>query len=242
MALRRQGITATVDLTGAAPGTANYPVHLTPDWLDDLVVNRPLVTRITIETIRRKTLPVMLETVGRLRDDNLALAETPLQPLEVTIVGPRSEVERTVKAVATLELAEVDTNAPRESTLPVRLVDRDGNLLSGAVVTSVPSTVRATPLLSIAPGEKTVLVSPVFEGSPGAGFAAGGYRVNPPQVTLRGDASLLASVSKIFTEPIPVNGAREPFTVRVNLRVPAGTRVVEGRSRVMLRYLVRPAN
>lgn len=239
-AVRRDGVTATVDLSNATPGTATYPVRLSPPWLTDIVVNRPLTVRVTIEPIARKTLPVTLDTVGRLRDDNLALSQSPLEPSEIVLTGPESAVRRTTKALVTLDLGEVDPNAPREATLPVRLADADGNLVSGARVVAEPPTVLATPVLSLAPAEKTVLVSPIFEGTPAAGFAPSGYRLDPEQITLRGDASLLAQTSKVFTEPISVRGVRSDLSVRVRLRIPPGTRLVEGRETVRVRYLVRP--
>lgn len=237
-AAREQGVSGIVDLSQAAPGVGSYPVRLVPEWMDNLVVNGPLTVRVNIEPLARRRLPVVSDTTGRLRDDNLALSEARPTPSEITVVGAASIVARVAKAVATLALEDVDPSAPRPASVPVRLLDADGDIVSDGRATSMPPVVELNPVLALAPGEKTVVVSPIFRGTPAPGYVPNGYRMEPEQVVLRGGTGPLAGVSKVFTEPLAVSGTTGDVARAVRMIAPSGTRIV-GSPWVRVRYLVK---
>jgi YbbR domain-containing protein len=239
--VRNDTLAAYVDLTNATAGTRRYPVKVFPEDIETYVTNKNLGTIVTIEPVEEKTVTVSVEGQGQLKDSNLRLSETVVDPSEVKVRGPKSLVDRAMKGRVRLDLATVDTTASKAYTMSVDVLDPDGKPLEQGLIRTDPLFVRVTPVLTVAPEQKKVFVVPRFEGQIASGYISEGAFIEPKQVTIQGTSLALAAISKVQTRPIDLTGIKETTTFTVRLQIPTGLTVRRGEETVQVRVPVRPA-
>jgi YbbR domain-containing protein len=86
---------------------------------------------------------------------------------------------------------------------------------------------------------KTVPVSPNVGGTPAAGFAVVSVEVDPPVVSVEGDANDLSGLNHADTIPITVSGASSEVVQAVELVLPDGVQPV-GSGTVQVTIRLRP--
>ncbi len=238
--IQEQDRVALIDLATAQPGKRLYPARVYPDPLRKILTGGTPTAVVEIEALERKMTAVVVDTRGKLRPEfaDYRLGNTLVQPSQVRVAGPKSQVDRLAQVRAVLDLSEVDPNRSEPYQVSLEALDAKEGPLPG--ITTDPLFVSITPALNPAPEEKQVLVVPQFKGTPAAGFVPAGYELDPTQVPLRGESLPLAKITKVLTEEINVEGLRKDTEFRVKLIVPRGMKTVRQRT-VTVRYLVRAA-
>lgn len=148
------------------------------------------------------------------------IAGNPLvTPAEVTVRGPADALREVTAVVARMNFPD----SPNDLTASPRAVAVDAAGREVAEVNAEPQNVAVTVSLEPARTTRTVPVVPDVRGSPAAGYWVSSTFVDPPVVTIRGDAATLEQVSALATAVIDVTGATRERTVRVPLLLPSGT-------------------
>jgi YbbR domain-containing protein len=140
-----------------------------------------------------------------------------ITPAEVRVSGPSSQVARIAALYATVAFGDAVTDLV-QSVQPTA-VDASASTIDGLTVD--PAVVQVTvPVLPTAT-TRTVPVVPAVRGNVAAGYWVTRVVVDPPVVTVRGEADVLAAIDQVPTAPIDVNGLTEDRTFQVALQLPA---------------------
>jgi YbbR domain-containing protein len=224
-------IEAYVDLTGQQPGERNVPVRAritTPGRKPEIAEIKPDLVAIRIEQVLTRTVPLTIEIAGSVPfsyQDLPPRATVSGQSVnEVSISGPRSQVERVAVAEATANIDRLTANydAPRQ----LEAIDADGQAVEGVVIR--PERVNVSvPIVSIA-GIKRVPIVPSVVGEPASGYVVAGLSVTPQFARLAGGSGSLESVQSITTEQMNIAGASGTITRVVDLRAPEETPLLSG--------------
>lgn len=141
-----------------------------------------------------------------------------VEEITVTLKGPWRRIKR------------FDARQLGQVTLDVRQI-RGGEVAIDVDQIRVPDGLEIT---SVTPQavlvafenriEREVEVAPVLSGRPELGYAvvAGAVRVDPRRVTVRGPEGVVAAMSQVRTQDIPIDGRSRPFQVEATLLPPRG--------------------
>ncbi|MDY4139966.1 MAG: CdaR family protein [Eubacteriales bacterium] len=178
------------------------------------------------EYITRYRIPVTVDTVGTVPDGYYATNPS-LDPPLVAVSGPRSLVDRVVRAEAVLDLSTLPTREGLvRSAIPFRLLDEQGNAVESSLleVTSesvlMDSVVVEQTLYSI----RTMPLSDVglITGTPANGYEIKSVAITPEQVTAAGRESNLAVLDTLYPDSsVSVEGASQSFNQQVKVRKPS---------------------
>lgn len=178
------------------------------------------------EYITRYRIPVTVDTVGTVPDGYYATNPS-LDPPLVAVSGPRSLVDRVVRAEAVLDLSTLPTREGLvRSAIPFRLLDEQGNAVESSLleVTSesvlMDSVVVEQTLYSI----RTMPLSDVglITGTPANGYEIKSIAITPEQVTAAGRESNLAVLDTLYPDSsVSVEGASQSFNQQVKVRKPS---------------------
>lgn len=146
-----------------------------------------------------------------------------LSAAEVAVTGPQSLVGSVAAVYATLRFG--DTPVDLSQSAQAVAVDAAGAVVDGVRVE--PAAVQVTvPVLSTA-STRTLPVLWTIRGIVANGYWIQRITTDPVAVTVRGDQTLLASLERIETAPIDVNGLTANRSYRVALVLPAGVTLIE---------------
>lgn len=140
-------------------------------------------------------------------------------PGEVAVRGPADALREVVAVVARMSFPD----SPNDLTASPRAVAVDAAGREVAEVDTTPQNVAVSVALEPARTTRTVPVVANVRGSPAAGYWVSSAVVDPPVVTIRGDAAVLEQVEAVLTAAVDVSGATRERTVRVRLLLPNGT-------------------
>lgn len=227
---------ATIDLAGVTPGVGPQPVPIRVEAIDPRITvlgSEPAAIIVELDSLKEATVPVVIESgtvpVG------LEIGETTLDPATVTISGPASIVDAVVAARGDVVIQPSGLDVDQD----VRLTAVDQ---LGAAVTPIqiePGTTRVTIPVFSDRQSRTLPVSPLISGDPAAGFEIASVTVDPPAVTVEGDADELEALASIETEPVSVTGLSGPRVFTSSLVLPPGV-VALGPTTVEVAVTVRP--
>jgi YbbR domain-containing protein len=152
-----------------------------------------------------------------------------------TVSGPQSVVALVteVQARVVLDGSGIDVNQ-LVSLLPV---DSNGDVLIPVDVE--PAQVRVRVPVFTDRRSKSLPVTPNVVGTPAAGFEVASIEVDPPVVSVEGDANDLAGLDRADTVPISVAGASSQVTQVVGLALPDGVQAL-GNGTVAVTIRLRP--
>jgi YbbR domain-containing protein len=220
--LRSSQLRAVVDLRGAGPGQATFPIEVPPP--EPLVrVGEPNPSRVSVrlEELARKTVPVRATLDGS-PPFGYRPGRPTVSPNTLTISGPISFVRR-------VEFASVDvrvdgvTSDVNTTVTPV-LIDAQGERVPatapGAEVQ--PAGVQVQLSVTQQVSYKEVGVRPILRGNVPPGYWVQSVTVEPSVVTAIAEPQALSGVDSIDTEPIDLSGATASFSRPVALQVPQG--------------------
>lgn len=142
-----------------------------------------------------------------------------VEPAEVVVRGPADALREVANVVTRVGFPD----SPNDLSASPRAIPVDA---AGREVTEVdtdPQNVSVRVALEPARTSRTVAVVPQVRGAPASGYWVSSTFVDPPVVTIRGDAATLQQVDVVPTAPIDVSGASRERTVRVPLLLPSGT-------------------
>jgi len=206
---------AWVDLAHITrPGTYSLPVNASVPTGTSLVSITPTDVTVTVDNIVTKKFPVSAVAVGHVPSGYGVLGMTPTNST-AEVTGPSTAVD-SVKAVqARVDLKGQTAYFQAQVTLvpvtaagkPVGHVDVTPTLMDVAVTVSPKATVP-------------VVVR--YHGTPAAGYTVTGIAVTPPKVTVFGPASVLAALTQVTTNAVPISGRSTTITKRVHLVLPSG--------------------
>ncbi len=227
---------ARADLSTIDPAAPTNIVDIAVDASDPrvrVIDWQPRRVRIQIEAIEQRSVPVRVE---RLEDpDGFDIRDPEVTPDTAIVEGPASLVRRVDAVVARLQLDPSGIDFDRD----VELIPVD---VLGEQLTPVdvePSSARIRIAVFEDGQEKSMPVRPNIIGTPAPGFELAGVSVDPLLVLVEGDADQLATLGRIDTEPISINGATEGFERVAVLALPAGI-LSTGQDEVRVTVTLRP--
>ena len=211
--------TATIDLSGIVPGSGPQSVPVVVQSIDDrinVIDFTPDVVTVQLDELVVKTVPVTVDT-GTI-PDGLATGTPTVSPTEVEVSGPASVVANVVAARASPVIQTSGLNI--DQSLPLTPIDRLGDAVSPVKVE--PDSARVNIEVFEDLRSRSVVVNPIVTGTPAAGFEIATIAVDPPSVTVQGDAERLAALQTIDTEQVSVAGASTTVEMTVELDPPDG--------------------
>ncbi len=238
---------ATVDATGALPGSAVRLNIVGSTTVQDVRVQNPPPIAVTIDTLQAVELPVVVNARaanGWSLDPSKTLATCPgtpsPSPCKVHFVGPVSW-ENNLKAVATFPGDVIGTsNSPNQ---PVTLQNASGTLdLSVRTVPASSLDVTAVNLHAESVAGTTSasvpLVDPPPSKPPPAGYRVTGVTITPLIVTISGAAAVLQRVRNITLSPVDLSGSTSDVTFEVGINYPTG--VTGSVTTATVKYTISP--
>jgi|GEM_PF-3819 len=223
LARAERDLSAQVDLAYAQEGEANYPVDLkTPRGVDVVSVTPRTVNLIT-ERILEKKFNVNLGIVGL--PENFGFRNLTPKPNQVTIRGPRSQVERVTSAVAYVTLSGGTQGLG--GSYPVRALDQEGRGVEGIEIDPAYVQVEFQQF-----EETSVQISlpvvPQFTGELPAGQQLWRTVITPYSLLVTATETAAQEVKQLLTAPISLTGLTEGEHVRnVAIIIPDGVQAVD---------------
>lgn len=227
---------AVVDLTGVnptgSPVTLNVRVEAVDPRIQVLDIEPHAIT-VTLDRVGSKDVPIRA-VMGPV-PSGLSVGDPIVEGTTATVTGPQSVVSKVaeVRAFVSVDASGIDIN----QLVDLTPVDVQGDSLDRIDVT--PSQVRVRVAVFTDRRSKTLPVRPNVVGTPAAGFEVASIVVDPPVVSVEGDANDLAGLDRADTQPISVAGASSEVTQLVGLALPNGVQAL-GAGTVRVTITLRP--
>lgn len=227
---------AVVDLTGVnptgGPVTLNVMVEAVDPRIQVLDIEPHAIT-VTLDRVGSKDVPIRA-VMGPV-PSGLSVGDPIVEGTAATVAGPQSVVSKVaeVRAFVSVDASGIDIN----QLVDLTPVDAQGDSLDRIDVT--PSQVRVRVAVFTDRRSKTLPVRPNVVGTPAAGFEVASIVVDPPVVSVEGDANDLAGLDRADTQPISVAGASSEVTQLVGLALPNGVQAL-GAATVRVTITLRP--
>jgi YbbR domain-containing protein len=227
---------ATIDLSGVDPraGLAYVKVDVTSVDGRFIVVDfEPRGITVQLDPFINKTVPVRVNTGPT--PSNLDVRDAVITPESVTVSGPESLVRLVVAAQANVVIDPKGIDIDRD--VPLIPVDILGNAKTPVDVS--PNAARIKIAVFSSRQTRPLAVNPVVTGTPPAGYSIDSVTVDPPVVTVEGDAAELAGLIRADTAPIAIGAATSSIEVDMPLALPPGVLAV-GSDTVHVSITIRP--
>jgi len=209
---------AWVDLTGLEPGEHTLDVKVRMDIRPiQLMRVEPANIRIKLEPLVRREIPVELAVKGELPIGYKQDAAE-IQPTQITVSGPQSEVAQVARAYVEINLSGAIETI--EKNIPVEILDGNGAPLKGLTVS--PPEVTVIQPISLLGRFKNVAVKIVTTGQVANGYRLTNISVSPPTFTVFSNNPDLINELPGFVETLPVdiNNLPEDAEISVGLNLP----------------------
>lgn len=206
-----------VDTTGLAPGThrVNVQVQHATDFVQ-VRVDPPQIT-LQLGLHGTRTFSVQPRPLGRPYDGYQLEAQT-VDPREVTVSGPKEQVDRVVMVVAEVDVEGKQT--VQSGLVRPRALDAANQPISG--LTFDPEFVKITAPIQQKLDYKTLAVHVSLDGEPASGFRVTDINVDPTTLTVQGSPELLAGLNVLDTAPVSLAGVTQSVSSLVTIRLPTG--------------------
>lgn len=149
---------------------------------------------IHVGELYRKSVEVRCDIQGNVADGYIA-GKVQLQPSVLELRGQESDVEKVSYAKVTLQID--DAKETINQSLSYQLYDESGNEIESANVHPVTDQVQVVLPVSIIK-ELPLVIN--FLESPGSRLSNVNYTIDPPSITVSGDATLLKNVESIVLD------------------------------------------
>ncbi len=210
-------VEAFVSCRGMGPERRSLRVQVRAPGNVTVTGVRPAEVLVQLEEVIGEARPVELRLVGEV-PPGYQLLDAEVSPEVVRVSGPRSQVEKAGRVVATIDLGQAVHQVP--VSRPFYAVDSSGTV-DGSVNLS-PSRANVTITMNSLVASRTVPVVVSTHGAPLAGLRIASIEVEPAMVTLFGPANRIQEVGQLETEELVLSGVRSSFTRSLLLRVPEG--------------------
>jgi YbbR domain-containing protein len=211
--------TAWVDLGESAvpTGTSSVRVHL--DVVDErisIIDFEPQRISVTLEEVVTKRVPVVVDQAEV--PAGLEVRPPEFSPEQANVRGASSVIRQVDRVVARIQIEPSGLSFDRDVDLVP--VDIAGNEVAQVAVE--PRVAHVQVAVFNDRTTRTVPVEVVTTGQAAPGFDLATVTVDPPLVTLEGDADDLESVLRAETQPVSINGASGTLEQPVSLNLPPG--------------------
>jgi YbbR domain-containing protein len=210
---------AWVDLGNVPAGSGTITVPVQVRSIDPRITvlgYEPVVVAVQLEPLETKT--VRVRVVPGTPPANLQVGDATADPPQVQVSGPKSVVARVVEARVDVVIQPDGIDV--DQMLPAVPVDSLGDAVSPVNV-EPPSVHVLIPVFSNRQS-RTLPVNPSISGTAAPGFQVTTVAVDPPTVTVEGDADQLATLLRVDTVPIPVTGASSKIERDIEFALPTG--------------------
>lgn len=227
---------ATVDLAGVDPTVGSVTLPVTVEARDgriQVLDFEPRAIGVSLDRVAQKTIPIRA-VIGAI-PSGLDVGDPIVEGTTATVSGPQSIVNKVaeVQAPVTIDGSGIDVN----QVVALVPVDVSGNAL--APIDVEPASVRVRVPVFTDRRSKTVPVKPNVAGSPAAGFEVASIEIDPPVVSVEGDANDLAGLDRADTQTISLAGASSEVSQAVGLALPDGVQAL-GAATVNVTIRLRP--
>lgn len=229
-----RGIRATVDATGMGEGKHRLPVqlNLTRDVLRDVQVE-VIPPTVQVSLTRRISREMKIECLFvNTPPEGYVYLSPILFPETAVVSGARDQVNQVRRLIVNAVPRRVGEEVDEE--LPVVALDAENRPISGGVNIR-PSRVRVVLKLAPVSLTKTVLVTPVWKGTPDPSVAIEEISIEPRTVVISGKPETLARVHAMETEPIDIDNLTADVVRNVALRTVEGIQPTVSSVRVTVR-------
>ncbi len=210
---------ATVDLASVDPKAGLVSVAVKVVAIDprvQVLEYEPSRINVELDEVVTRSVPVRVDY--GVPPAGLDVRQPIVATDSVAIAGPASVVRRVVAAEARLRIDPSGLDVDREVELVA--VDQLGQPLGPLDLT--PSAVRVRIAIFTNRDTKSLAVAPIINGLPAPGYEIASVSVDPPVVSVEGDADQLADLSRIDTVPVSVAGASGSVSIVTGLSLPTG--------------------
>lgn len=184
----------------------------------ELVETQPSIVKVKLDPLTERQMPIELLTTGAVAQDS-AVKEITQSMDTVTVVGPKSFVERVTRIYSTVNFS--GNTSSFELQVPMRAVDEKENVVP--FVRVVPSVITVS--VEIESGLKKKIVPIVPELTVPNGWELTKISVEPAQIEISGAESLVNSIVTLKTVPFVVQTGQRNFKSTLKLVVPEGITV-----------------
>ncbi|MBQ3452282.1 MAG: hypothetical protein IJL12_03880 [Selenomonadaceae bacterium] len=184
----------------------------------ELLETEPLVVNVKLDPLIERQMPIELITAGEVSPD-VAIKEITKSMDTVTVVGPKSFVEKAVKVYGNVNLS--NNTASFEQQIQMNAVDEKNNIVPRVRV--VPSVITVS--VDIESGLKKRIVPVIPELSVAEGWELTKVSVEPAQMEVVGAESVVNSIVTLKTVPFTVQTGQRYFKSVLRLLVPDGVTV-----------------
>jgi YbbR domain-containing protein len=196
----------------------------------------PSTIKVTLESLETQTYGVDPNLFGSTAIGYEA-GTAALEPPNVVIAGAESLVKKVARVRVSVNLNGIRENV--DQTLPVEVLDADGQEVSGVTVS--PDSVRVIMPVSQQGGYRDVAVKVLLTGRVASGYRLTDISVFPPVVTVyANDPKLVDALpGAVETQPLELQSAKQGISTRVALNLPEGVSIV-GEQTVLIQAGVSP--
>jgi YbbR domain-containing protein len=214
---------ATIDLAGVDPTGRPVSLVVTVQAVDSRIQVldfEPREISVTLDQVGSKDVPIRA-VVGP-APSGLSVGAPVVEGTTAMVTGPQSIVAKVTEVQARLEIdgSGVDVN----QLIDLKPVDVNGDSLNGIDIE--PAAVRVRVPVFSDRRSKTLPVTPNIVGTPAAGFEVASIVVDPPVISVEGDANDLAGLDRADTLPISVAGASSQVDQVVGFALPDGVQAL----------------
>jgi YbbR domain-containing protein len=230
---------ATVDLGDVDPAGGSVSLDVAVQAVDPRVQVldfEPKKIVLSVDRVGTRTVPI--RAVVGVIPSGLDVGEPIVEGSNATVSGPQSIVSgiTEVQAQVSIDASGIDI----DQLVNLVAIDASGAALGPLTRVEIePARVRVQIPVFSDRRSKTLPVSPNVIGTPAAGFEVISVQVDPPVVSVEGDANDLAGLSRTDTEPITVSGASSQVVQVVGLVLPDGVQAL-GSGTVQVTVRLRP--
>ncbi len=227
-------------------GTQRININAAYSTYGEVISFEPPYLELQVEEyISRSRVPVVVREDGE-RAENVWIASAVADPLQVTVSGPKSLVDRVRRAVVRLPMASVSGEITDDSIAsPIELEDAFGEAVSSPLLTITSESVAVDSAridLEVYPvAEIPVDTLSAVSGIPAHGYRLGDVRITPATVTVAADPNTLSPITELYvTLPLDVDWEDETCTAESALRQVSGCRYISDSS-VLIEAQIVPA-
>ena len=229
--LKTSNIYAYIDIADVKEGiqsveiVVDTPTGVTVDELEPEEIN------LNIQKVIEKTLPVNLIISDKIKDGRIVEVNE-LSPEDIKVKGPASYINKIDRAEVRIE--DMDLLDGKIHSLPVAILDRSGNKISGLDISNDDINVSF-----LVYETKKVPVNLNTTGELTQGFEESSREVSPNKVVIKGPESIIRDIEQINTKPININNLKSSSYGDVRLDLPEYVEVYNGENLVNYRIDVQ---
>ncbi len=230
-------VRAVLDLSGLKAGQHSLKIQVQVDARPIRVVTvSPSSVEVALEPLVTRTLPLQ-STISGQPAVGYQAGDLTLDPTEVILAGPESEVQQVAKVRVAIDIAGVREGI--DQSLPVEALDAANAPVSD--LTIQPGSVHVTLPINRQGGFRDVAVKVVVHGQVATGYRLDSISVYPPVVTVySANPELVNDLPGVIeTQPLELQAARDSLSMRISLNLPSGISVV-GQQTVLIQAGISP--